>query len=185
MLQVVTMRINIWGSPGVGKSTIACKIFSHLKADGYNIELVLEYIKKWTYIDRMPQGFDQYYISAKQMHREYIALSAGFDHIVTDCPVLLNCFYAEYCNLSFSKSLIDIALEFEKKYPSFNIFVKRHNRRHSDIARFHNEKESLEIDAKLKQFVEKYNFFPIIEWDLTNEKNFEERYWKIKYRLER
>jgi len=179
------MRINLFGGPCCGKSTIASKIFSRLKSDGYNVELVLEYIKKWTYIDRRPESFDQYYISAKQLHREYTALSAGFDHIIADCPILLNCFYAEYGGLPFSKSLIDISLEFEKVYPSLNIFIKRQNHGHSDIARFHNEKESLEIDNKLKKFIKKYDFFRIIEWDLTTEKRFEECYWEIKYRLER
>ena len=179
------MRINLWGSPGCGKSTIASKVFSRLKADGYNVELILEYIKKWTYIDRQPQGFDQYYISAKQLHREYSALNAGFDHIITDCPVLLNCFYADYCKLPFSQSLIDIALEYEKAYPSVNIFMKRGNHSHSDIARFHNEEESLEIDIKLKDFIRKNNFFRIVERDLTNEVYFEEHYWNIKYKLER
>jgi len=179
------MRINIWGGPCCGKSTIASKLFSCLKTDGYNVELVLEYIKKWTYTDRKPQGFDQYYISAKQLHMEYTALKAGFEHIVADCPVLLNCFYADYCNLPFSQSLIDIALEYEKQYPSFNIFIKRNNSEHSDIARFHNKEESLDIDIKLKKFIQEHNFFRVFEWDLTSEKRFEKRYRNIKYKLER
>jgi len=42
------MRICLFGSPSSGKSTLASKIFSRLKVDNYNVELVLEYIKEWT-----------------------------------------------------------------------------------------------------------------------------------------
>jgi hypothetical protein len=148
------MRINIFGPPCAAKSTTAAKLFSRLKEDNFNVELVTEYIKSWTYIKREPKSFDQIYIFGQQLHKEDVALNAGFEHIITDCPLLLNCFYAKYNNLPGCKQLLEIAKEFEDKYSSLNIYLPKIHRNYSSIGRFHNEEQIEEIDVALKQFLD-------------------------------
>ena len=43
------MIINIFGGPGVGKSTVAADLFVIMKKEGYSVELVTEYAKELTY----------------------------------------------------------------------------------------------------------------------------------------
>lgn len=148
------MRVNVFGPPNVGKSTIVAKIFARLKEDGYNVELVTEYIKKWTYILRQPKSFDQIYIFGQQLHREDMALSAGFEHIITDCPILLNCFYTKYNNLPGYNQLLEIAKEFEEKYPSLNIYIPKIHENYSPIGRFHDIEQIKKIDEALRDFFE-------------------------------
>ncbi len=40
-----TIAINFYGGPGTGKSSMAAAIFSNLKNEGINAELVTEYAK--------------------------------------------------------------------------------------------------------------------------------------------
>ena len=40
-----TIVINLIGSPGTGKSTLASELFSKMKWQGYDVELVSEYAK--------------------------------------------------------------------------------------------------------------------------------------------
>ena len=41
-----TIVINLIGSPGTGKSTLASELFSKMKWQGYDVELVSEYAKE-------------------------------------------------------------------------------------------------------------------------------------------
>ena len=43
-------RINIYGGPGVGKSTLAASIFAFMKKRGDNVELVQEFVKQFAYL---------------------------------------------------------------------------------------------------------------------------------------
>jgi len=109
-------RINFLGGPGSGKSTTAAFIYAELKKRGTSIELVDEYIKFWTYIPRVPKGFDSLYVQAKQIHKEDTILRAGTDFIVSDSPILLQYYYAKHHNTPVQKPMLDISLEFEEKY---------------------------------------------------------------------
>ena len=55
-------RICFYGAPGSGKSTVASYIFAELKMLNYNVEFVSEYVKRWTFIKREPQPFDQVFL---------------------------------------------------------------------------------------------------------------------------
>ena len=61
------MRICLYAGPGAGKSTTAAWLFSQLKMQDYDIELVTEYVKQWTYTKRLPVGFEQMLILANQL----------------------------------------------------------------------------------------------------------------------
>ena len=159
------MRINLFGGPSSGKSTTASWLFSNLKREGYNIELIPEYIKKWTYINHniSPGSFEQFYIFGKQLYNEDVVLRSGFEHLIADCPLYAMAFYAEYYDMPGSKQIIEISKKFEDKYNSYNIFLLRDDSASfSEIGRFHDYKEACKIDKKLKTFLKYQNIDHVV-----------------------
>ena len=65
------------GGASCGKSITATNIKSQLGFNNYDIELVDEVIKDWTYIPRTPTGCDGIYLQASQIQKEDIRLRAG------------------------------------------------------------------------------------------------------------
>ena len=114
-------RINLYSGPGGGKSVLANYIRAKLAFRGYNIELVNEAIKNWTFIPRVPRDCDSFYLQATQLQWEDIRLRAGVDLIVSDSPLMLQYFYAMYHKVPLQKSMLQAAMEFETLYPSLNL----------------------------------------------------------------
>ena len=88
---------NLFGGPGLGKSTLAAGVFSLLKLHGVNAEYVPEFAKDLTWEERHKTLANQYYIWAKQYHRMW-RLSGEVDVIITDSPLLLTLMYGEICD---------------------------------------------------------------------------------------
>jgi tRNA uridine 5-carbamoylmethylation protein Kti12 len=61
--------INLFGGPGIGKSTIAADLFALMKREGYNVELVNEYAKEVTWEGHFSYLDDEFYILAHQNRR--------------------------------------------------------------------------------------------------------------------
>lgn len=150
------MRICLFSGPGGGKSTLAARIFYELKIEGYSIELVREYIKKWAYEDRKPTSFDQSYIFGHQMHSEDLPLRNGIKNIVVDSPLIMNVCYGKRYNYPLWESLLEQAIVFEKKYPSFNIFLDRTGLDYQEIGRYENYEQALWMDGQIKNFMDEH-----------------------------
>lgn len=118
------LRINFYGGPGVGKSTLAAKVYAALNQTGV-AELVREFVKSWAYENRRPDAFDQVYTFANQLWSEHRLHKAGVKVIVTDSPVLLQCVYAELLDSRIAANLSDIARHYEDHHQSINFFVRR------------------------------------------------------------
>lgn len=144
------MRINIFGGPCSGKSTVAAQIFCHLKTGGHQIELVQEYVKDWAYEKREPKGFDQLYFLAKQIRRESLLLESGVAHIVTDSPVLMSCVYAFKYSIFPASNLVATCEAFEATFPSTNIFLDRGELPYEARGRYQTHEEALEMDRRIK-----------------------------------
>ena len=147
-------RVNLFAGPSSGKSTVAAKLFSLFKEEGRTVELVREYVKDWAYENRHPEGFDQFYITAKQLHKEEIPLRNGVEFIITDSPLLLGAYYCEkYGEFHISQNLQGIAYLFDIKYPPLNIFINRADRPYNQNGRFQNEKDARQIDDEIQRFL--------------------------------
>lgn len=151
-------RINLFGGPGSGKSVLASVVFSKLKMQGFNVELINEYIKFWTYIPRIPKGYDSFYCQAKQINKEDTILRGGTDLIVTDSPILLAYFYACYYQSPAQQAMLDMHREFDSDYRSINIFLERDDKFYSTIGRYENLEQSKDIDKKLEQVIKAYAY---------------------------
>lgn len=84
--------INFFGAPGAGKSTGAAYVFSTLKMNGVNAELITEYAKDKTWEENHMALNNQMYLFGEQSYR-MSRCADKVDVIVTDSPLLLNIIY--------------------------------------------------------------------------------------------
>lgn len=91
-----TVVLNCYAGSGAGKSVIAAEIFTELKKQHRNVELVTEYVKGWAWQGISPVGLENsLYIFAKQLRRQSI-LYGKVEIIVTDSPLGLCAAYEEF-----------------------------------------------------------------------------------------
>lgn len=144
-------RINICAGPGTGKSTLAAKLYSSMKAKKYSVELAHEYVKGWAYLDRKINPFDQFYLTNKQLQQEYVPLMAGVDYVITDSPIFLPYCYAL---LDFPKqvanAIIPIVDYFDAEFPALYLFLNR-STEYVKEGRFGDEERARAIDIKIKE----------------------------------
>ena len=143
-------RINLFSGAGGGKSITATNVRAQLGFKGYDIELVEEVIKDWTYIPRIPKDCDGFYLLAGQIQKEDIRLRAGVDLIVSDSPLILQYFYAYYHKTPLQESILSAAQEFEQLYPSLNIFIDREDKFYNEVGRYEKLAEAKRIDILIK-----------------------------------
>lgn len=148
------MRINLFGGPGCGKSTLASKLFADLKAKQHSIELVHEYIKKWAYAKRVPKSFDQVYIFGQQLHAEDLIFQSGVRHLITDSPICMQPYYSKAYNFSMWGELMMIAKRYEAVHPSLNIFLDRTGVIYHQQGRYEDYDKALERDREMRAFLE-------------------------------
>lgn len=146
------MRICLFSGPGAGKSTTASRIFYELKVSGYSVDLVTEYIKKWAFLKRVPESYDQVYVFGHQLHEEDIRLR-NVEHIVTDSPLAMQVAYAIRDNNECWEDLINISRKFEKRFPSINIFLNRDTLEYQQIGRYENYDAALKMDNEIKNIL--------------------------------
>ena len=149
--------INIFGGPGVGKSTTAAGLFYQMKSQGYNVEYVTEYAKQLTYDERYNVlDSDQLYIFAKQ-HRKIYRLLGKCEYIITDSPLILSIMYFRlnpekmiYNYLVFDTLVKDTF----DKYPNINILLKRNSRHFYQVeGRTQSKEQAKSIDIDMKNLM--------------------------------
>lgn len=139
-------RINIVGGPGSGKSITAVNIRAQLGFRGFNIELVDEAIKDWTYIPRSPKSCDSFYLQACQIQKEELRLLAGVDLVVSDAPLMLQYFYAVWHKNPLQESMLKVAFEFEEMYPSLHIIIERDDEFYDETGRYETLEQAKDMD---------------------------------------
>lgn len=145
------MIINMFGGPGTGKSTLAARIFSEMKCDGINCELVTEYAKDLVWRQMQNVMKDEIYIFAKQQHRIRM-VSEHVDHIITDSPLLLPLIYDK----DPSDEFIALILHEYNKYDSLNLFLNRF-KPYCEVGRNETEEEARAIDDVIKDMLYDYD----------------------------
>lgn len=152
--------INIFGGPGVGKSTVAAGLFSLMKKEGYNVEFVTEYAKELTYEGRynvLEQ--DQLYIFAKQ-HRKILRLKYEVDYIISDSPLLLSVVYSELnpYNIHDHELFKKLVYDINSKYHNLNIFLKRNGKHeYKQEGRYQDKEGAMFVDKAIESVLSKQN----------------------------
>jgi hypothetical protein len=153
----VTTIINLYGGPGTGKSTSAAFIFYALKQQGFNSELVREYVKDWAWEGREISLYNQFYLMGKQIRKESM-LYGKVDHIVTDSPVFLNIYYAtKYLPPETAKGVVDAVGCYYGQaardgHRHVHAFLRR-SKPYNPAGRFQTHEEAREIDGELRKLL--------------------------------
>ena len=154
-------RINLYAGPGGGKTTFALDLTIRLKKAGYHGEFVEETYKDRVFSHYTHSWNDQLLFFAEQWKKETIRLEEESCVTVTDCPILMSAFYAQYNDQSIAQNLFDMARTLEEKYPSINIFLLREDNHHTNFGRNHGLDESKEMDESIIHMLhrERMGFF--------------------------
>lgn len=150
----MSVVINLYGSPGVGKSTISADLFAKLKLQKKSVELVREYIKEWVWEGREINPWHQIYIMGNQIRAESL-LYKKTDFIITDSPILLVPFYEHY--LSDHEIVKPSAKNFMKYAETqgvtyVNFWLEKLDNYDSQ-GRNQSEQESISLDVKMKKWL--------------------------------
>ena len=143
--------VNLFGGPGSGKSTGAAFVFSNLKMNGVNCELVTEFAKDKTWEHNMQALSNQAYVFGKQFYR-ISRCEDQVDVIVTDSPLMLSTIYNNDPRLgeTFDKVVLDVF----NSYENLNYLLLR-TKPYNPIGRNQTEAESdnlcKEIEAMLEE----------------------------------
>lgn len=143
--------INFYGSPGVGKTTLAAAVFVELKKIFSAVEINFEYAKILLDENRISVLKDnQLYVFAKQEKRFHDLRNKGVDYVVTDSPLILSSIYNDPKSLDpeiFDNLIMDIY----NRYDNLNFLINRNRGyKYDTIGRRHSFAESLELDKKIR-----------------------------------
>lgn len=149
----MTTYINLFGGPGIGKSTAAAELFARFKKQGKSVELVTEFAKDLVWENRQSTLEIQPYVSMKQF-RNLARLKGKVDYVITDSPIIKDSVYArryatdlpqDYHNLLFFLH--------ENLGDSINILLTREHMYDSE-GRYQTEDQATEIDRELRFLLE-------------------------------
>jgi GTPase SAR1 family protein len=141
--QLIMIVVNLVGSPCVGKSTMASKLFYKLKVKGYRVELINEYAKELLYEDSN-RIQSQIEVFSEQLLRQR-RLIGKVDILITDSPILLSIIYNNEPNPHLNDL---IAWEF-KSFDNLVYFLDRGDIKYENEGRFQNEEEAKVIDTRI------------------------------------
>lgn len=141
----MTTVINLYGSPGAGKSTTAAETFVKLKRAGRKVEYLTEYAKQLVYHDRLNTLQEQVYVFAKQMHH-LDSLIDKVDIVVTDSPLMLSSLYAP---LYYPSAFHELVRYLYHRYHNINVWVNR-VKPYMQYGRVQTEEESDKLAVKFK-----------------------------------
>lgn len=130
--------VNLFGVPGAGKSTGAAYIFSQLKMNGVNAELITEFAKDKVWENNAKVFKNQLYLFGKQSFR-ISRVEDEVDVVITDSPLLLSIFYNQTPVLgeNFDKVVYDVF----NSYNNINYLIHR-TKPYNPSGRMQTEEES-------------------------------------------
>ena len=149
-----TIVVNLIAAPSSGKSTLMADIFSKLKWDNIDCEMVSEFAKELVWEERHETFKDELYIFAKQSHRLF-RVNGKVDVIITDRPLILTTLYNNKYGKK-SKVLDDLVLEEFNSYNNLNYFVQR-TKPYNPNGRNQTEEELDQIALELKNILNENN----------------------------
>lgn len=141
-----TKIINLFGPPGVGKSTGAAYIFSQLKMVDKDCELVTEFAKDKVWEKNKKVFESQLYMLGKQAFK-IARVFKEVEYIVTDSPIFLPALYSKETYVQ--KAAIKEFLKYEDS--NINFLLKR-----VKVYNPNGRNETLEESDKLGERIEKF-----------------------------
>ena len=154
--------VNIFGGPGIGKSSIAAGVTYKLKKNHISCDQPYEFPKLLAWDDNHSAIQDQLYVLANQ-HRGIVKSYGKVDYIVLDSPILLSLTYrnyykgTEYPSSLYGESFDKMVLDTFNQYDNINIVLDRADGVHNNDERYQNLEESKELDIVIENTLIKNN----------------------------
>lgn len=174
----MSLIVNFFGGPGIGKSTQSAALFSEMKRNHKDVELTFEFPKIVAWEENYSAIKDQFYISANQ-HRNISRLYGKVQYIIVDSPIILGIVYKnkydvvpEYPSMFYDETFDNFILTLFKKYNSLNILLKRDDTTYDENGRFQDLQESKEIDEEITQRLLDNNI-PFVEFPVNTNTSIE------------
>lgn len=155
-----TAFINIYGSPGSGKSTFSTYIFSRMKSLGIDCEYVPEFAKQMIWSgnkELFEKPENQFYICANQFYA-LNCLKWKVDVVITDSPIFLSCIYNRSTFLDEKYDHVVNQLDDSLGVWKLNFLINRNDKiPYNQNGRNETESESLEIHERIKKLLNNYH----------------------------
>jgi hypothetical protein len=169
----MSLIINFFGGPGIGKSTQSSGLFTEMKKHHFDTELTFEYPKLIAWEENQSAIKDQFFVTANQ-HRNISRLYGKVDYIIVDSPIILGVIYKdrygnkhEYPSSFYDDSFDIFILNLFKKYNSLNILLRRDDSTYNQNGRFQDLTESKLIDEEIKNQLDK-NGIEYVEFEVNS-----------------
>jgi hypothetical protein len=144
--------VNLFGPPGVGKSSVRSGLFWLMKSLHLSVEEVSEYAKYLVLTGRTWQLQDeQLYLLAKQHHKQLI-LRGQYEYAVTDSPLSLCGFYAPP---GYLKSFLPLVRDAHASFDNLNFYLTRDLDDHAfePNGRVHDRAAAGRIDREMRDYL--------------------------------
>lgn len=156
--------INLFGGPGIGKSSIAAGLTYKLKKKHISCDNPYEFPKLLAWDNNGEAVKDQLYVLANQ-HRGITKSWGKVDYIILDSPILLSLIYRNYYGSEnsypqrlYGESFDAMVLDTFKQYDNINIVLERSEEgQHNEKERYQTLDMSKELDSTIEQTLIRYN----------------------------
>ena len=159
----MTKIINLFGGPGIGKSSIAAGLTYKLKKKHIKVDNPYEFPKQLAWDENHLAIKDQLYVLANQ-HRGIVKSYNKVDYIILDSPILLSLVYktAYNNNLTYPANLYtetfdNMVLDIFNQYDNINILLERSFGEYNEKERYQTIEESKVLDKKIEDILIKNN----------------------------
>ena len=150
----MTKIINIFGGPGIGKSTTVAGLFHQMKMKHLEVEIANEVAKDYVWENRYDVlKEDQLIVFAKQ-HRRIFRLADKVDFVIADCPLLM---CIPYIPKNSYKLLEPLMVEAHNAFDNINFVLNPPNVEYNTVGRYHTREQSNALHEEITNVVEKYD----------------------------
>lgn len=150
-----TTLVNIFGGPGIGKTTFASDLFGALKRRHASVETVREYAKDLILQGRSDLLSNQLVVLGGQLER-LVGLDGRVSLVVCDSPLLLTSIYASlYAPGTHPQSFHDTVVWADGLMPSVNFVLDRAHRPYQAEGRIQDEEGAKAVDRLILDFLAK------------------------------
>jgi cytidylate kinase len=160
--KIMTKIINLFGGPGIGKSSIASGLTYKLKKKHINCDNPYEFPKVLAWDENHSAIKDQLYVLANQ-HRGIVKSFGKVDFIILDSPIILSLVYkslykgTEYPATLYGEYFDKMVLDIHNQYDNLNILLKRTEGGYNEKERYQSLDESKTLDNEIENTLIKNN----------------------------
>ena len=165
--------VNLFGGPGIGKSSIANGLTYKLKKKHITCDNPYEFPKVLAWDENHSAIKDQLYVLANQ-HRGIVKSYGKVDYIILDSPIVLSLVYksvykgTEYPATLYGESFDKMVLDIHNQYDTLNIVLRRSDGGYNEKERYQSFDESKMLDLEIENTLIKHHI-PFIYVDVNDD----------------